>query len=468
MKYLIVLVIVFVYIFNAYPVLADNKDQFITITNPVRISAYTPDPISSLLAQYKEISKRDLPATWLLTYDVLDLSKLDQFIKNVDTKQEFGIWMEVTPILAEKSGVIYNKSDSWHRSKSVFLSGYQQEERTRMIDTTFNRFKQRFGYYPKSVGAWWIDAFSLEYMQKKYGITANLVVTDQESTDGYHVWGQYWFSPYYPTKLHAAVPAQNAQNKINVVNLQWAARDPFNGYGPNRASLFSTQDWFVINLPISYLEKLINLYTNKGFNEFGHMVIGLEGDLEASSYSGIYASELELIKNKIYAGELAAVTMSEFADWYIKKYPDVSPEQVFYSNDLLEMPDIASFWYQSPKYRIGFKANGGKVSIVDFRTYSDLYREPYYQSPNKELDLYINLPSIIDSVSNPNEMWSFDNSQLDVSRQQGSKEVLLNLGNNRKIKFTPDKISFDGDFIIPDLVKRSSFIEYKKMNCIQN
>ena len=148
----------------------NNQDNssFITLVNPVRISVYTKDPAKSFASQYSEVSKRNLPASWLFTYDVLENQQVTFLARQMDHRQDLGIFLEVTPNFAKSAAVKYNKTDSWHRSNSVFLSGYSQEDRKKLIDTVFEKFKSDFGYYPKSVGAWWVDSFSLGYMKEKY------------------------------------------------------------------------------------------------------------------------------------------------------------------------------------------------------------------------------------------------------------------------------------------------------------
>lgn len=259
------------------------SEEFVTIVNPVRISQYTKDPRASVTSEYEVVKEFSLPATWLLTYDVINKQELVDVFRLMDEKQELGIFLEVTANFAKEAGISYHETGFWHHATSVFLSGYTQEERRKLIDTVFEKFKEVFGYYPDSVGSWWTDSYSLAYIKEKYGITVNLGLADQFSTDGYQVWGTPWQVPFYPSKYHTGIPAVDKETKLDVVNLQWAARDPYNGYV---SSLYSTQDYSIsrIGLSIDYFEKLIRLYARKNNNSFGQMVIGLEGDLEPESY----------------------------------------------------------------------------------------------------------------------------------------------------------------------------------------
>lgn len=421
-------------LFNSNSVYAKNN-QFLTIVNPVRVSTYNPNPKLSLEAQYQQIKVRNLKATWLVTNDVLEREDLTRTFKSMDKNQELGIFMEISENFAREAGVDYNKTDSWHRSTSIFLSGYSQEDRKKLINTVFLNFKEKFGFFPNSVGAWWIDAYSLEYMQNKYKITANLTVSDQFLTDGYQVWGQYWSVPFYPNKYHAAAPANSLENKLDIVTFQWAHRDPLNGYispKAGRASTYSAQDYVTLGLGDDYFKSLINLYGLKNQNKFGQVTFGLEGDLPADTYAKEYAHQLDIIKGVLNMGQIEVANMSEFALWYKDSFKNLSPEHLLETDDLLGGPNKV-FWYQTPKYRINIKHNKKalQTEILDLRVYFSDFQEPFYLTPNKQNDLFSNLPFVIDSNFEP------------------EKKIKLTLGRFEKIEKseTDIKLIFEKGFI---------------------
>lgn len=444
---------------------AQQKDlnQFINIVNPVRISSYTQNPAASFKSQYSEVAKRNLPATWLLTYDAISDDNLSNLAKKMDQSQELGLFLEITLRLASDSGVIYSKTDSWHRANSVFLSGYAQEDRIRLIDTIFERFKNSLGFYPSSVGGWWVDSFSLGYMVDKYKITANLGLADQFSTDGYQVWGQYFSVPFYPSKFHAGIPARTLANKLNLVTFQWAARDPLNGYGRGPASLFSTQDYFTINLKDDYFQKLVNLYAKKGNNQFGQITVGLEGDLTPGAYEAQFGRQLDIIANLKSEGLVDIVTMKDFADWYKNSFPTLSPPHLLQRDDFLGKK-VKVIWYQSPSFRINITYNSDtkETRVRDFRTYHDNFQEPYYVSPNRDLNLSINLPSQIDSVSNPDEEWMMFIDSLE-NIDSTDESVILSY-KEHKIQLTKESIEITGDINkVPKLLTDSPLINAEKL-----
>lgn len=406
---LFLLCLAFFYVPKTYA----ESNSFITIVNPVRISSYTKDPLLSLQSEYGQVKSHNLPATWLLTYDVLNNKNLMSEFKQMDDTQEKGIFLEVTPRFAQDSSVIYNKTNSWHRANSLFLSGYMQQDRIKLIDTVFSKFKKQFGYYPKSVGAWWVDSYSLSYMKQKYGITGSLGVSDQYDLDGYQVWGTPYSSVYIPNKFNSAIPAGNDENKIDTVMFRWAERDPLNGYlspSKSQASLYSLQDYMRQGLDINYYQKMVDLYSSPGLNDFGQVTVGLEADYSPDSYNENFAKWMELIDSERSSGKIID-TMSSFSSWYLNNHKDESAPRVIQTDDLLESTKNIT-WNNNNLYRIGILAGTEDAKVIDFRIYPANFVEPYYYSPNKEYNLSINLPYIIDSVITPKSVWDLYSGKL--------------------------------------------------------
>ncbi len=406
-KLLICLVICF---FCSVKTVAANN-QFISIVNPVRISVYNPNLAASLKSQYAQVSSWHLPATWLLTYDVLHNPEAIAEIKKFNSDQEVGLFLEVTKSSAAANGFVFNEIGSWHFAASVFLSGYSQFDRKKFIDSQFSKYKELFGKYPTSVGSWWTDSFSLSYMKEKYGITANLACADQFSTDGYQIWGTYWSTPYYPSKNHTGIPAASASNKLDLVVTQWAPREPLAGYFDSK---YSTQDYFTEpKKDITYFRDLLNLYASAHANKFGHITIGLEGDFLPDTYQDIYASQLGTAIAEAKKNHYEFLTMARFSDWYRHEFPDVSPSQTITSS--------SAVWYNSPFYRLGYKKDSatGEITIFDLRIYSDQTQEPYYESANPSKYLEINIPSAIDSMTHLTREWKLPpGSEIKLSEKE--------------------------------------------------
>ena len=202
---------------SVFAVSTNCNNRFVTLVNPVRGRDLWKDKsLNPIQDQYTTISVYKFPATWLLQYDVLKDAKVLEEIKKFDDSSELGVLLEVSQSSAEAARVIYPHAVPWFNPNAVFLSGYSQSDRRMLIDKLFTDFRESFGYYPKSVGAWWIDSYSLNYLKEKYGIKAAMIVADQKTTDSYGIWGQWWGVPYYPSKVNILTPATSLENKLNV------------------------------------------------------------------------------------------------------------------------------------------------------------------------------------------------------------------------------------------------------------
>lgn len=438
-------------------VFAQTENSFITIVNPVRISSYTKDPALSLKKEYEEISKRNLPATWLLTYDANINESLFKIVSSMDSKQEFGIFLEVTENFSQASNVSYTKTNSWHHANALFLSGYKQEDRKKLIDKVFSEFRNKFGYYPKSVGGWWVDSFSLSYMKDRYGITGVLGLSDQFDLDNYQVWGTPYSIPFYPSKIHAGIPGDDS-NKLDIVTFRWAARDPLNGYmspSEKQASLYSVQDHSQLGTLTDYFEKLLELYSvQKYYNRFGHITIGLEADYSPDIYEAFFTERLGAVK-KLEVQGVRILTMKQFSDWYRNKFKEASPPHFIETDDLLGQSKKV-MWYQSSSYRAGmiYDYSRKKLQIVDLHPYFSNFQEPFFISPNRQFNLSINLPFIIDFMNDKNSVKEISVGSLE-SVFSNEKDIKLEFEKGI-ISLSKNKISSEG-FSLPVSLERKKF-----------
>lgn len=456
---LVLLTITVSFFIKPSPIFAGSK--FITIVNPVRGTDFfqleNSDPLNNVKNQWELINKRNLTATWLIRPDALFDGGTTEFFKKLPIDQEIGLFLEVTPTWTDKAGVKYKQSQSWHFAESVFLTGYEVDERRKLIEASFEQFKKVFGYYPKSVGAWWIDAGSLIYMREKYGIVANMDVADQYTTDNYQVWGQYFSTPFYPSKSNALVPASGVGQKIGVVTIQWASRDPYNSYGNGVLdSTYSVQanDYAnpkYHNLDLNYFKKLISIYLDGNLTDFGQVTVGLENDFSWEEYGGEFAKQLDVLVDRKNKG-VQVLTMSDFAQKYINLHPTSSPSHIIYAQDPLGT-NRSVVWFQNTRYRVGwFVSQGGSV-IRDLRLYQDSVDEPCLRRSCKNLNLAMTENRNIDAVTY-GDLWVIDEgrvSDIKIARLPDGVEInyINQSGHNRKLKFVTNDIKIDENWSRP-------------------
>lgn len=301
----------------------DCENRYLTLINPVRSRELWFDKsLKPLHDQYKFIKTHNFSGTWLIQYDVLSDKELVTEIKKFNSQQEVGVFLEVSKEYANKARVIYPYDVPWFSPNAVFLSAYSPSERIRLIDKLFGDFKAEFGIYPKSVGAWWIDSNSLQYMKDKYRITSAMIVADQKTTDNYGVWGQWWGVPYYPSKNNVLVPASSISNKLDLVVVQWAQRDLTKAYGEGYLySNYSLQanDYIRLGENTNHFNKLVDTYLDCR-NKIGQITVGLETGIESVGYIDEYAKQLEELKKRDY---LKSVTLFEFAKNFKEVHPNI-------------------------------------------------------------------------------------------------------------------------------------------------
>jgi len=349
----IFLITLFLFLFNVNEIHANEK--YVTLINPIRNrSLWKNQTIKPLNDQYQLINNLNLKATWLVQYDVIDDQELINQIKNFNQNQEVGIFLEVSPNLAQKARVYYPTETEWENPKAIFLSAYNLGDRKKLIDTIVVNFKQTFGFLPKSAGAWWIDSWSQQYLENKYHITTVMICADQKTTDKYGIWGQWWGYPYHPSPNNILVPGNS-----KTVVVQWAQRDlekAYYGSGP-LISNFSLQanDYTSQGLDFNYFTNLANQYL--AVEKLGQITVGLETGMESIGHEQEYEKQL----NWISKNQITDLTMSQFGDKYREIYENKNPQKINIGD-----------WVLTPDYRENLKL-GEKTTYNPNLSFSDKF-----------------------------------------------------------------------------------------------
>ncbi|KKT83991.1 MAG: hypothetical protein UW80_C0003G0007 [Microgenomates group bacterium GW2011_GWC1_44_9] len=447
---------------------AFKAETFVTFGNPVRgpENWQNPkqDPLALPMFLYRESTPSSYPMTWLLRYDAVTDATMSAYFNDLietDSTQSIGAFLEITPSLAEKTRILYPAGDSVFNANRIFLSGYSQEDRRLLIDTYMSAFFDRFGFYPKSVSAWHLDSYSLQYLESKYSVLIAMNCDDQYSMDHYRLWGGYLGSPYFPDKNNSLIPSSTRANRVNLAMVRWAQRDLFNFYGAGSESLYSVQvnDYLAAGQTTKYFEKLLAQYDNKVLNEFTYVNIGLENDYDLGLYRNEIKNVYKSLKNNRDKFNLHPISMADFGVWFMGFYPESSPTY-FYSaeNSRVVPPKLATtpgkvFWYQSPFYRIGFWSDGGRTEIIDFRVYNREIYEDYFATPNQSTSLYHEIPAIIDSVKYPGTagvlFFAMDSARIVRSKQWDNWQISFGL-DGKTLTLEPDRIIFTG-FTVPEM-----------------
>ena len=228
--------------YAAAPVAPARK--VVNMVNFVRSADPRPPRKEMLDALREEVAlnrKYGFVNTILLQYDALvDPEMMAEARKSDMEKTEFGLWFEMSRPLNEAAGLPWkpkgahkNWNWDWHINPG-FLMAYDHAGRKAIIDAAFKRFKADFGYYPKSVGSWLLDAWSMDYMEKTYGVDGFCICREQDNTDAYGLRGGYSNGAYYPSKKNMLSAAVDMKNAVKSPVFKMLTPDPIYNYGQPR------------------------------------------------------------------------------------------------------------------------------------------------------------------------------------------------------------------------------------------
>ncbi|HEY1787269.1 MAG TPA: hypothetical protein VGJ73_03895 [Verrucomicrobiae bacterium] len=355
------------------------------------------------------LKRAALPATFALQYDALMDTNYQNLFKT-QTNFEVGAWWEIPQELAERAGLKWRGQHEWDSTANVgFSPGYTPGERRRLVDAYMADFRNIFGYYPRTVGSWYIDEVTMEYMTKKYGIIASCNCKDQIGTDGYTLWGGYWNQAYYPSRFNAYMPAQTRRNQIDVPIFRMLGSDPIYQYG-NSAGMHTLEpvyqnggggspdwvSWFFDNL--IHQPAITFAYTQAGQeNSFGW---------EAMK-SGL-TQQVDLLSKLSRTGEVKVETLEQCGRWFHSRYPLTPPSAVVALDDW-KHENRKSVWYDSRFYRLNVLWQDGKFFIRDLHCFDEKMISPTHDTALVTKSLAYETLPIMDcavwSGNSPEGMW---------------------------------------------------------------
>ncbi len=274
------------------------------------------------------------------------------------------------------------------------------DDRTKeaIIDDVFGKFYEAFGFYPQSTSSYFLDAYTINYMKKRYPTVKCAVATCwEEGPKAFHTCNNSWYTfmdggpwnPWIPSKINSHCPASDERDDSGIVAIPHLSRDLmacFDGNGSN----FGTHPQNVLRGMIyypengtweyPYLYNLIDQYRHLGkYNDgysYNMMFVGpgwlnrrgrweAPYELLAKSYEDGMAYYGKLKKE----GKLLDLTMAEFADFYRGKHPDYNRGECALWKDILYGSNREYFWYADPGMRACLDFNQGGA-MIDLRPYA--------------------------------------------------------------------------------------------------
>ena len=170
----------------------------------------------------------------MLQYDVVVNKDFKKVIKErAGDNIELGLWYEIVEPLTTACGMKYESERGWKWDwyiKPGFSMSYSLKEREILIDEAMNKFKEVYGYYPRTVGSWIIDTYTINYLSDRYDIDAICYCRDQINTDAYTLVGGYFNQAYYPSRKNMFTPAQTPEMQGRSPMFRLLGPDPIHNY----------------------------------------------------------------------------------------------------------------------------------------------------------------------------------------------------------------------------------------------
>lgn len=364
-----------------------NIVNFIRLLEP-RDTAINEDVLYQTVVKQVEIMRHyQLPGTFLLQYDALMDGRYQQLLKNLPADSfEVGGWWEIPQPLVEKAGYKWRGRYPWDWHADVgFSTGYTPAEREKLVDIYMADFKKVFGYYPKSVASWFIDAHTLNYMHEKYKIVASANCKDQLGTDGYTLWGGYWNQAYYPSKINSYMPAQTEKNQTRVPVFRMLGSDPVRQYdargdGSNGQGVVTLEPVYKYGGGDSaWVNWFLKELVEGACMEFGYTQAGQENSFTWNAMKKGFEIQMPLIAQLRKEKKLRVETLAASGEWFRKKYKLTPATSVTVNNDL-NGSDKKTVWFNSRFYRFNLLWDSHTLRFRDIHLFNENFPSYYTQN----------------------------------------------------------------------------------------
>jgi hypothetical protein len=354
-----------------------NIINFVRLLEP-RDSTITEEVLyATVVSQIELMRKYKLGGTFLLQYDALLDPRYQNILKSLPRDSfEVGAWWEIPQPMVENAGLKWRGRYPWDwRADVGFSTGYTPAEREKLADVYMRDFKKIFGYYPKSVGCWFIDAYTLDYLYKKYKIVASCNCKDQVGTDGYTLWGGYWNQGYYPSRTNSYMPAQTEQNQIPVPIFRMLGSDPIrqydNGLGAERQGVVTLEPVYKFGGgDANWVNWYFNQFVEGACMQYAYVQAGQENSFTWEGMKKGFEIQLPLIARLRNEKKVTVETLEETGEWFRKNYKTTPATSVTITKDL-QGSNEKTVWFDSRFYRINLLWENGTLRFRDIHLFDE-------------------------------------------------------------------------------------------------
>ena len=406
-------------------------------------------------AELKLVNEYRVDNTFLLQYDVLcDERYLKLFREEATEHTELGLWYEIVEPLTTACDMPYRSENGWKWDWHIipgFSMAYTVEEREKLINEAMRKFKEVFGYYPKTVASWLIDTHTMNYLNDHYDISTMAICRDQVNCDAYTLIGGYFNQGYYPSRNNIFTPAQTdkMRNKFPVFRLLGPC--PIHNYDENKYSLNKNEHepctlelvWKTGHDP-DCVDWFFKTFFKEESLAFAYAQIGQENCF--GEYELIKPLRMQ-IEKALKLDDVTIEKMSVTGERFKRAFPNKTPATSVVARDNWEKDvDIQSVYYDCQNYVANLFRFGERIFIRALYLFDEKVKDLYLESTCTTFDaVYENLP-IVDTLSwNKEEQYDcglvIDRNGQTFNVEKITESVLKVSWGDKYVIFDEDKIT---------------------------
>lgn len=292
------------------------------------------------------------------------------------------------------------------------------ENKRKLIEFSVTKFKEAFGFAPRIISQYVMDseliAIIKEYCPECIVGTAGCF---EEGVKVFHGCNNSWYlfsegmswNPWYPSKDQSIRPAENEEDWACILALphlnrdlvlSYEGRNDFFASHPANIQRALANDGYTHEYDYNLLDSFrLQEDYNGGFSYYQINVspgwlnnnINVIDDDEVTRT--LYLETLQYVKSLVDTGDIIDMTMTEFAEWYLKNVP-IGRTEVAVAKDILYGSGKHYFWLFNPDYRVLVDTFQGG-SIGDLRPYVGKYSS--YTGPHSPSLTMNSYPYVIQS-----------------------------------------------------------------------
>lgn len=372
-----------------------KKRQIINIVNFIRaVEPRLPmDLIEPVREQIALMKKHNLRGTFLVQYDAMLVPEIVDMLRELDPAQfELGVWHEIVQPEVESIGIPWTGRYPWDwHAHCGFSVGYTKEQRERLCDALFEKFRETFGVYPRVFGSWFFDSHTVRYLCDTYGLDALCNCKEQYGTDGYTLWGGYYGQGYYPSRANCFMPAQTAAEQLDTPLFRMLGSDHVYQYDFGMSLEEGAKTQGVITLEPVYTQNTggggvpawVDWYLRENYNgdclSFGYAQAGQENAFGWKAMRDGLQYQFAQFAQLQNAGKIEVESLGDTGRWFKQTYPE-TPASAITAHNAFDDDNKTSVWFSNKYMRINVYADGSAVRIRDLHVFSETYPDPFEET----------------------------------------------------------------------------------------